>query len=293
MPAYAYFALIAALGYGVGSLFSKQAMAGGSGLFRVTAYSTWTLAVLTQPFVWTTPEPLPVELWFQPMVAGLFFLGGQLLFILALRTGDLSVVGPVAGAKPIINALLVSLLLGLHVSAFTWLACMMAAGALLVLRSPNASSAHSFGRTAGITLLSALSFALCDTCFQEWAPTWGPMRFSGLAFACSALGALVYIPFFNPRWTALSRTARRHLLLGAAFGAVPGVLMGYALGRYGHAPEVNVIYSTRAVWAIVAVRLVGPWIGSHEGTITRATLWRRLLAALILLLAVGLVVWQG
>lgn len=289
MPPYAILALVAAAGYSIGSLFYKQAMMAGGGLFRVTAFLIWAVVLVTSPFALLPAPPLPLHLWYQPLIAGMLFLGGQLLFVLALRTGDLSVVGPVAGAKPILNALLVSTLLGVSVPSGTWAACILSAIALLILRSRNASTAHSFTRTAAITLASAFSFALCDTCFQEWARHWGPMRFSAITFASAGLGACLYIPFFGTRWATLSPIARKHLLLGAFFCAVPPLLMGYALGRYGHSPEVNVIYATRSLLSILVVRFLGRWVGSSEQHVSHAILWRRICGAAILMIAVILV----
>ena len=293
MPPYALLALTAAIGYSVGSLFYKQAMYNGSGLFRVTAFLMWAVVLVTAPFGFLPAPELPTHLWYQPLVAGFLFLSGQLLFVWALRSGDLSIVGPVAGAKPILNALLVSVLLGVSVPSKTWLACLLSAVALIILRSRNASTTHTFLRTATITLASAFSFALCDTCFQEWAQHWGPIRFSALTFASAGLGACIYIPFFGTSWKDLSRPARKHLLLGAFFCALPPLLMGYALGRYGHAPEVNVIYATRAILSIAVVRFLGPWVGSREQDVSAAVLWRRLLGAAILLMAVLLVLWPA
>lgn len=289
MPPYALLALTAAAGYSIGSLFYKQALMNGGGLFRVTAFLIWAVVLVTAPFGLLPAPPLPLHLWYQPLIAGFLFLSGQLLFVLALRTGDLSIVAPVAGAKPILNAFLVSILLGVSVSLGTWMACLLSAVALGIMRSRNTSTAHSFLRTAGVTLASAFCFALCDTAFQEWARHWGPMRFSALTFSSAGLGACFYIPHFGASWSNLSRVARKHLLLGAFFCALPALLMSYALGRYGHAPEVNVIYATRAIMSIIVVRTLGPWVGSHEQHVPRATLWRRIIGAAILLLAVVLV----
>jgi Na+/H+ antiporter NhaC len=51
MPAYLFIALIAALGYSIGSIFNKQAMTEGCGSFRVFAAMTWTTTGLLLPFI--------------------------------------------------------------------------------------------------------------------------------------------------------------------------------------------------------------------------------------------------
>lgn len=293
IPPYAILALIAAAGYSLGSLFNKQAMAGGSGWFRVTAFTVWGTFLSVLPFAFFYSEPLPLHLWFQPLVAAVLFIGGQILFVLSLRTGDLSIVAPVSGVKPVLNALLVAALLRTAVPPATWIACFLTAAALVILRTPNTTTAHSFVRTAVITLLSSFCFALCDTCFQAWAGGWGVLRFSALVFGAASLGVCALIPFFVTPWGQMTRPARRHSLAGAVFCALPGLCMSFALGRYGRAAEVNVIYNTRAVISILAVHYLGAHIGSIEHHISRRVLIRRILGTAVLMLAVGLVLFAS
>lgn len=292
MPPYALLALISAGAYSIGSLFNKQAMAGGCGYFRVTAFTIWSSALFLLPFVFLYSAPLPLNVWYQPFISAIFFSSGSIFFILALRTGDLSIVAPVSGIKPIINALLVAVLLNVDVPMSTWIACGLTAIALVVLRTPNTSTSHSFLKTTWVTLLCVTSFALCDTCFQRWANNWGVLRFAAITFTTSSIVACAMIPLFNTPWKKMTQTAKRHVLTGAAFCALPGLCMGLALGRYGHAPEVNVIYSTRAIFSIGIVWLFGRHIGNIEHTASRTVLFRRMAGATILLAAIILILFN-
>lgn len=289
IPPYFLLALISAGAYSFGSLFNKQAMTGGCGPYRVTAFTIWASALLLLPFVFLYSDPLPIHLWVQPLTAAACFSFGSIFFIWALRTGDLSIVAPVSGIKPIINALLVAVLLGVTVPAATWIACGLTAIALVILRTPNTSTSHSFLRTTLITVLCVIGFALCDTCFQQWAKNWGVLRFAAITFSISSIAATVLIPFFSTPWKQMTRRAKTHVLAGSAFCAMPGLCMGLALGRYGHAPEVNVVYSTRAIFSIGIVWLLGRHIGNIEHTAGRTVLLRRLAGALILLVAIVLI----
>ena len=291
MPVYLLLALVAAVAYSIGGLFNKQAMAGGAGQVRITAISAWAPALAMGPLFFLYSAPMPLHLWYQPLIASLCFSSGISLFILALRTGDLSIVAPVSGTKPIMNALLVSLLLGVDVPLSTWIAGGLTLIALTVLRTPNRSTHHSFVRTAVFSLMAVFSFALCDTCFQKWSGDWGVMRFGALTFSIASIAALGLIPFFNKPWKQLSRTVRTHTLIGAVFCAMPAVCMSYVLGTYGHAPEVNVVYSTRALISILVVRALGRWVGSSEHGISRVVFIRRLVGAAILTTAVTLVLF--
>jgi drug/metabolite transporter (DMT)-like permease len=291
LPPYFFLALVSAVAYSFGGLFNKQAMAGGCGLYRVTAFTIWASALLLLPFLFLYNDPLPLHLWVQPLITAVCFSSGSIFFMLALRTGDLSIVAPVSGIKPVLNALLVSILLGVTVPATTWIACILSGVALLILRTPNSTTSHSFLRTTVIVLLAVFSFALCDTCFQHWAKTWGVLRFAAITFSTSALAAFALIPLFDKPWKLLPRQVKIHTLAGCAFCALPALCMGLALGRYGHAPEVNVIYSTRAVFSVIAVWLLGQKIGSIEHTAGRGVLLRRLAGAAVLMGAIVLMLF--
>lgn len=289
IPPYFLLALISAIAYSVGGLFNKQALAGGCGLYRVTAFTIWASTLLVLPFIFLYDEPLPLHLWFQPLTAAICFSSGFTFFMLALRTGDLSVVAPVSGIKPVLNALLVSILLGISVPATTWVACILSGIALLTLRTPNSTTSHSFLRTTIIVVLSVFSFALCDTCFQHWAQHWGILRFGAITYSISSLAALALTPLFDTPWKQITRSAKNHVLIGCSCCAVPSLCMALALGRYGHAPEVNVIYSTRAIFSIGIAWLLGRHIGNVEHTAGRTVLIRRVAGALILLTAIVLI----
>ena len=289
MPIYLILALISAVGYSLGGLLNKQAMTEGCGFHRSTACMVWFSTLLLAPFAALQTGSLPLHLWHQPLMASLCFSGGMLFFILALRVGDLSLVAPVSGVKPVLNALLVAGLLGTPVPPLTWIACALTAVALLILKTPNRTTKHSFLLTFTVTLLSALCFALCDTCFQQWASAWGVFRFAFFTFSIASVAALALIPKFEMPWGKLPLRARSFLLASSLCFALPSLCMGLALGRYGHAPEVNVVYSSRALLSILAVRFLGPLIGSIEHSAGKTIFLRRLVGALILLSAIALI----
>jgi len=291
IPPYFSLALIAAVTYSLGGLLNKQAMAGGCGSCRVTALTLWSSALLLLPFMFLNNDPLPMHLWVQPLITAACFSAGTGFFILALRTGDLSLVAPVSGIKPVLNALLVSALLGVSVPLSTWAACGLTAIALIIMRTPNTSTPHSFLRTTGVTFLAVFSFALCDTFFQHWAKNWGGLRFAAIMISIPALVVLGFIPFFGTPWNQLKRPVKIHALAGAALCAGPAICIALALSRYGHAPEVNVVYSTRSLFSIAAVWLLGQKIGSIEHTAGRRVFLRRVAGAVILTVAIILILF--
>lgn len=293
MPPYILLPLLAAVAYSAGGLLNKQAMAGGCGLYRTAAFTAWATTLMMLPLTLLEDGPLPLHLWYQPLIASVCFASGTAFFMIALRVGDLSLVAPLCGIKPLINALLVAVLLGAPVLPNTWIACILTAVALLILRTPNRTTAHSFRLTAAVTFLSVASFALCDTCFQHWAATWGVFRFGTITFSIASLAALALMPRFRTPWKDLPKTARRHVLAGAALCALPGLCMSYTLGTFGHAPEANVAYSTRALFSILVVRFAGRHIGSTEQHMPRSVLIRRVIGTAVLSAAIVLILSEN
>jgi drug/metabolite transporter (DMT)-like permease len=289
MPVYLTLAIIAAVLYSIGSLFNKQALTHGCGPLRIFMAQAWSGALLLSPFLFNG-GPAPWHLWWQPVLtAGLWFAGSA-VFIYTLRSGDLSIIGPVAGIKPVFNAMLISLLLHTAVPGTTWIACGLAAAALFVMRTPSSHGSHSFLRTALQTLTAMFLYALTDVCLQRWAPGWGALRFSALLFLSGAVLSLGTIPKFGTKFRDLSRAGKRFYLTGAFVVSLPGICIGYAIGKYGHGAEVNIGYSLHVLTTLLIVWVFGRHIGNTEHTAGHGVFLRRLAGALILLAAVALTI---
>jgi len=96
-------------------LFNKKAMTHGCGPLRLFMAQAWIGAVLMSPFLFQGPS-MPVSTWRQPALTALFWFGGAAVYVYTLRDGDLSIIGPVAGVKPVFNAMLIALLLRIPVA---------------------------------------------------------------------------------------------------------------------------------------------------------------------------------
>lgn len=289
MPAYLILSVIAALFYSLSGLFNKQAMAHGCGPLRIFMTQAWIGTLLMAPFLFYG-EPMPVSTWWQPALAALCWFSGAAVYMYTLRDGDFSIIGPVAGVKPVFNAMLIALLLRIQVPFTTWIACGLAAAALAVMRTPSSHGSHSFQRTAVQTLTAMFFFALCDICIQHWAPEWGALRFSSFLFLGGALLSLSLIPQFGKKLRELPVEARRNLFIGAPLASIPGILIGVAVGKYGHGAEINVGYSSHVLITLVVVWFLGRHIGNMEHRVGHGIFLRRLVGALILLLAIVLII---
>ena len=211
MPVYILLALFSAVFYSAGGLLNKQAMTRGAGPLRIYIIQAWFSALLLLPFL-LIGEPVPPNLWWQPAVPAFFAFAGTVIYVLTLRDGDFSIIGPIAGIKPVFNALLIFILLRTAIPASTWAACGMAAAALFVMRTPSSDGSHSFRRTAVQTLAAVFLFALTETFVQRWAPIWGAFRFPAFMFLTSALLSLSLLFVKDKKLIALPRDARRFCL---------------------------------------------------------------------------------
>lgn len=289
MPAYLVFALAAAFFYSISGLFTKQAMKQGCGPLRLFMTQAWFGAFLLSPFLFQG-TPVSLSLWWQPLLAAVCWFSAYVLYVYTLRDGDLSIIGPVAGIKPVFNALLIALLLREPVPLSTWIACGLAALALFVMRTPSSHGSHSFGRTALQTLIAVFLLGITDVCIQRWAHEWGALRFSAFIFLGAALMTLGLIPRLGKKYVVLSPATRRLLFIGAFFACLPGICVGFAIGTFGHGAEVNIAYSVHVLMTLGVVWLFGRHFNNHEHTAGYGIFLRRTAGAVILLTAILLII---
>jgi len=249
----------------------------------------WFGALLLSPFLFRG-TPMSTSVWWQPALAAVFWFSAYTLYVHTLRDGDLSIIGPVAGIKPVFNALLIALLLREQVPLSTWIACGLAALALFIMRTPSSHGSHSFGRTAIQTLIAVFLLALTDLCIQRWAHEWGSLRFSAFIFLGAALLSLGLIPRLGKKYAVLAPATRRLLFIGAFFACLPGICVGFAIGTFGHGAEVNITYSIHVLITLAVVWTFGRHFNNQEHTAGHCIFLRRTAGAVILLIAVALII---
>jgi hypothetical protein len=66
--------------------------------------------------------------------------------------------------------------------------------------------------------------------------------------------------------------------------------MAYALGVFGDATAVNIVYAARGLWSVIAVWLVGHWFANEEQKLKPEVLRLRLAGAVLMLAAITLVI---
>lgn len=292
MPLPLVLPLVGAVVYVVAALLLKRAANLGADVWRTTRIINYTAAVASTP-LWLFGGTIPsASLWWQPALGGLLFLAGQLLTLLALNIGDVSVATPVLGVKILLVALLSAVLIGDPIGARLWTAAALSSVAIGLL---NFNREHTHGRVGTTIILAALgasAYALFDVLVQKWSPLWGTGRFLPIAMTCGAVYSLALRPYGAAQTAPAKETGpsyRWWLVGGAAGFALQGLMFITSISVYGNATTANVLYSSRGLWSVVAVWAVGHWFSNREQHLGARVLAWRLLGAVLLMMALLIV----
>lgn len=300
--------LASGAGYVVAVLLIKRASAHGVGLWRTAFVSNVAMGLCFAPLWFLGGRDISwFELW-QPAVGGALFLAGQVFTFMALA-GDVSLATPVLGLKIVFVAAASSLLVAEPVRPSWWIAAALSTAAIALLQAtprsaaapapvlarPRSASAAPAGqhprRTIVCAALAAACFAITDVLVQRFAPGWGSGRYLPCMFGFLVVFSLGLIPFFSAPLRRIPRVAWRWLGPGAVILALQAAGMAYTLGAYGRATVVNILYSTRGLWSVLAIGLLGAWLGTDsEQKLPRPVFRRRLLGAGLMFAAIALVI---
>lgn len=281
--------LLAAFMYAAGALVVKRAAEFGVGVWRTAFVANVLCALVFQPLL-VFGGHFEATLWWQPVVTGACFVTGQWLTFIALERGDVSVATPVLGLKIIFVALLVTCLVGESLRWQLWIAALLATGGIALLNWGGGGGAHHHvGRTIVAASLAASVYAVFDVLVQTWAPRWGMGRFLPLTMGCAGLLSFGFILRFRAPLTAIPRAGWPWLVGGSLLLGVQSVIFVSTLAHWGRAAANNVVYSSRGLWTIVLVWLVGHWVSSREQSHGSRILAWRLIGATLMLSAIGLV----
>ncbi|HXI52304.1 MAG TPA: hypothetical protein VNH84_12385 [Candidatus Saccharimonadales bacterium] len=285
-----------ALVYVLGALVLKRATELGAGVWRTVQVCNFITALLFTPLMLLGGTIPSWQLCWQPAVAAALFTAGQVFTLLALSVGEVSVATPVLGLKVPLVAFLTTALLSAPVGARLWTAALLSSAAIALLNVGRTHARHRIGATVVLAALAALAYALFDVLVQRWSPSWGAGRFLPLTMACAAAVSLTFRLFDRSgdrAGNANPGPVRRWRLAGAVCLALQAIMFICAIALYGQATVANVLYSSRGLWSVLAVWLVGRWFANPERHLgTRVLAWRFIGAAL-LMVAILLVLLDG
>ena len=282
--------LASALIYVVGALLVKRSNEFGVGIWRTAFVSNLVSALLFMlllPLGGTTN----LDRWWEPVVVSGLFILGQVFNFLSLQRGDVSVATPVLGLKIILVALFSTLLLGHSVPFVLWVAAALSSSAIALLNlTGGRANHHHVALTILFAGLSATMFALFDVLVQKWSPAWGAGRFLPVMMLAAALLSFGIVPMFPKPLTATPRGAWPWLLAGCVLIGMQSLLFVTTIANFGNATGANVIFSSRGLWSVVVVWLVGHWFGNRERYLGASIFRTRLIGAALMMAAIVLAI---
>lgn len=265
-PPYLLFPLGAAMIYAVGSLSLRAASTVGSGPWRATCMTNLLAATMFLFYVEGWPNPdLPLHWWSVIGLGGLFFLG-NVLTVLSLSVGDVSIAAPVLAAKVVMVVALMEVT-GLAPATWTiWLAGFMTiAGVLFLQRSTPTQKKEGRGvLTLCLSLGAAACFAFFDVGVQVVSARDGFHRVAPYAVGVAGAISGVLLPFVMKKEGRVQRKGLRYLWIGVGLLSFQSFILIYALGKFNDAAGINIVYGSRGLWGLVAVSLLGRFFLNRE-----------------------------
>ncbi|HTN74999.1 MAG TPA: DMT family transporter [Pirellulaceae bacterium] len=282
--------LTAAMLFALGGLLLKRSAQWRVGVWRTTFVANMLAAIVFMPLLLLGGQiPSWLDLW-QPLIVALLYILGQTTTLLALTRGDVSIATPVLGLKILGVAVFATLLIGRPLPMVIWIAAGLATAGVMLLNANRGKTHHHVAFSIGAALAGAATFALFDVCVQIWAPAWGVGRFLPIVFSMSAVLSLGLLPLLEGKLSALPRAAWPWLAGGAGLIAVQALLIVCTVAIWQQATAANVAYSTRGLWSVLFVWLLGERLGVHDQSLRGWVFWTRLAGASLLLISVLLLV---
>ncbi len=272
------------LGYVVAMLLVKR-------IWRTTFISNVIVGICFAPLWLLGGHVIDWSLIWQPLLPGALFFVGQIFTFLAQTKGDVSIATPMMGIKVLMVALASTLLLAEGIPLKWWIAAALSTlGVILLSQGGGVQKHQRVGLTIAFAAAASCSFATADVLIQKWTSHWGAGRFLPIMFGSVAISAFGLIPLFRAPLSAVPRDAWKWLIPGAVIMAVQAAVLVLSLSVWGDATSANIIYSSRGLWSVIAVWLVGHWFKNEEQHLGAAVLRWRLSGAAAMLAAIVLVV---
>jgi drug/metabolite transporter (DMT)-like permease len=283
--------LACAFTYVLAALAFKRAAELGVGVWRTTFVANWTACLAFLPFWLAAGRPVvALELYWQPALAAAFFLLGQASIFLALKHGDVTVTTPVMGTKVLMVALFTVLFNAGDMPWRWWVGAGLSTLAVLLLHlGKGTGTPRMIGRTVLLAWLSASFYGLGDVFIQKWAPAWGAAAFAPAMFGWVGVYSLALIPFFSAPLSRMTGSSWRWVGAGSLLMALNNAGIVLAIGIWGGATAVNIVYSARGLVSVVVVWAIGHWFHSQEQHLDPRVLRLRLVGGGLMLAAIVLV----
>ncbi|MBR6389183.1 MAG: hypothetical protein IKS15_03595 [Opitutales bacterium] len=241
------------------------------------------------PQIFLAGKMPPLEIAWQPVLAGAFCAAGNIATFVCAERGEVSLFTPIMGVKILIVIFLAHIFIKESLPPSITLAGIVCCAAVFLM-GWRKNSLKSAGAKMTIALaLSACSFyAACDVLLQKFSPNFEKEQLLGLMCAALALSVAPFLPRF---FREAARAPSRALGLGfmsAALMTGEMFLMVLAITGSVGASLCNILYNTRGVMAVALVYICGSKFESVR-ELDRGDAARRLAGSLMILAAVAAV----
>ena len=272
--------------YALGALVLKRANQYPIGVWRATFVCNQLLGLGMLP-LWFFGGNFPG--WgamIYPAITGALLVIGQALAVLALSKGDVSVATPLLGIKIILVAFCAWLIFDELLPGRLWIAVVLASIAMVLMNLGGKAARKRASFTIVVSLGAAAAFALFDVLVQYWAAPWGVGRYLPAMGVFTSLFSFGFIPFFRAPMRELPADSKRWLGLAACLLSGQSILFVSMLAIWGEAAVANVIYSSRGMWSIVLVWLMGHSMAREERQLGGKVLAFRMAGSVVLSVAI-------
>lgn len=288
--------LLAAVCYTVSALFIKKALSYGAGSMRTVFLTNWLMLPCFLPLLFLGHTVLDWGYFDTVVYCSFFNTIAMVLVFITIKVGDISLQTPVMGVKVIMVALL-ALVMGVGtVSKELWIGSGLTVIAIYILSKPdrlNLTHKRTVWLTILLSLLTSFAFAVADLIMAKYAVSFGEMPFILYVMLFTAVFSCVLIPYFEGSLRAIPRVSWLWIGLGSIAMALECIFYCYAVACYNNPTSVNILYSSRGIWSVVLVWLLGKRLGNTESEQGRGLMLRRLVGSFLLFLAIVIVVVKG
>ena len=270
-------------------LLLKRAQAREASTWTTLIVVTWVTAIGFSALTLIGGNMQPVSLFWQPITVGVLFLAGLAFTFLGVKIGDVSIVTPVQGIKVLLVPAMALLVVDDVAGTRIWISSAVALCGIWFIQSTDDTVDRSKIRISiGCALLAAVSLTFFDLFIQRWAPAWGPGYFLPIAFACTAFLSLGFLPVARPDGRSIRSQLSWPLLVGSLLMAVQAFGMTYTIARFGHATQVNIVYSLRGLWGVLLTWVLSKSLGLTTSTPSTALMFKRLAGAILIGISIAL-----
>jgi hypothetical protein len=137
-----------------------------------------------------------------------------------------------------------------------------------------------------LALLSATSLSLFDVGLQIWGKLYGAERFLPVTFIAAGILSCGFLPWSDSLGRLSQLGVVGPIVVSTLLIALQAMSMSYALGYFGDATRINIVYAMRGLWAVGFTWLLARSMGTAEAHLSRKIMLLRLLGAILLTLAV-------